>query len=188
MIKSKVIYILIIFFAKDSLPTLILIIYATALIGKWHISNPVNLIHPHEHGIDYYEGIISGVIDDYYSWEKVKDGQVETVNEFFTKHITDSAINWIDQRSDPWFLWLAHVSSHSPLQVPPEGTFSVDNPTSNRQLYNANIENLDFEIGRLLDSMDQETRDNTIVVFIGDNGTQRCSSRVSNQTWKGNNV
>jgi len=146
-------------------------LYATALIGKWHISNPVNLIHPHEHGIDYYEGIISGVIDDYYSWEKVKDGQIETVNEFFTTHITDSAIDWIDQQSDPWFLWLAHVSPHSPWQVPPEGTFSVDNPTSNHQLYNANIENLDFEIGRLLDSMDQETRDNTIVVFIGDNGT-----------------
>ena len=145
--------------------------YATAVIGKWHISNPTNNLHPHEHGIDHYEGIINGVIDDYYLWEKVANNTTETIDEYVTAHLTNAAMDWIGQQSQPWFLWLAHIAPHSPFQVPPTGTYSVNNPTTNRQMYRASIESMDYEIGRLLDSMDQETRDNTLIIFIGDNGT-----------------
>ncbi len=152
-------------------------LYNTAVVGKWHISRPIDLNHPLEHGADYYEGIIDGTIDDYYDWEKARDGQLVQINEYVTTHLTDLAIDWITDQDQPWFLWLAHYAPHSPFQLPPDGLYSVNNPTSDRQLYNASIEALDHEIGRLLDSMDQATRQNTLVVFIGDNGTPGGVSR-----------
>lgn len=145
--------------------------YSTAVIGKWHISQPVNLDHPFEHGADHYEGIIDGTIDDYYNWEKVENGEYIQIEEYVTTHLTNAAIDWVSNQDDPWFLWLAHIAPHSPFQIPPDSLHSVNNPTSNKQIYNASIEALDHEIGRLLDSMDEETRNNTIVIFIGDNGT-----------------
>ena len=39
--------------------------------------------------------------------------------------------------------------------------------------YLAAIEAMDAEIGRLLNSLDEETRNNTIIIFIGDNGTPK---------------
>lgn len=145
--------------------------YATAVIGKWHISQPINIDHPFEHGADHYEGIIDGTIDDYYNWEKVENGAFIQIQEYITTHLTDAAIDWVSDQEKPWFLWLAHIAPHAPFQVPPDSLHTVDSLTSNRQIYNASIEALDHETGRLLASMDEETRNNTIVIFIGDNGT-----------------
>jgi len=146
----------------------------------------INVDHPFDHGADHFEGIINGVIDDYYNWEKVENGQFVHVEEYVTTHLTNAAINWIDDQNDPWFLWLSHIAPHSPFQVPPDSLYTIDNPTNNRQIYNASIEALDHELGRLLASMDQETRDNTVIVFIGDNGTPNGVLRgYPNQHGKG---
>lgn len=152
--------------------------YAKAVIGKWHISDPIDVNHPYDHGVDYYEGVISGTINDYYSWDKVdQNGQTIQVNEYVTAHFTNSAINWISNQSKPWFLWLAHIAPHSPFHTPPVGTYSQTNISSNRGKYLAAIESLDYQIGELLASMDQTTRDNTIIIFIGDNGTPNGVAR-----------
>ncbi len=152
--------------------------YAKAVVGKWHISNPQDANHPGAHGVDFFEGILGGFVDDYYSWQKIDgNGQTTDVDEYITAHFTDTAINWIDNQSNPWFLWLAHTAPHSPFHTPPSGTFSQTNLSSNRNQYMAAIESLDYYIGTLIGSMDQATLDNTIIVFIGDNGTPGGVSR-----------
>ena len=40
--------------------------YATAVIGKWHISGYDDTINPETFSIDYYEGIFIGSVKDYY--------------------------------------------------------------------------------------------------------------------------
>lgn len=145
--------------------------YSSAVIGKWHISSPVDVQHPSQHGVDHFEGVMGGAIGDYYEWEKTKDGQREQVNEYVTTHLTNAAIDWVSDQSEPWFLWLSHIAPHSPFQLPPDDLYTINNPTNNRQIYSASIEALDHEIGRLLESLDAATRENTLVVFIGDNGT-----------------
>ena len=148
--------------------------YSTAVIGKWHISSPFSTDQISEHGVDHFEGISGGAVQDYFVWDKVRpNGSVAEIEEYITTHLTNAAIDWIDDQTQPWFLWLSHVAPHSPFQRPPDSLFTIDNPTTNRQLYNASIEALDHEIGRLLNSMDSETRNNTIVIFMGDNGTPR---------------
>ena len=147
--------------------------YRTAAFGKWHIggNDPNNYSHPKDSGVPYYEGLFTSQVDDYYSWTKVNsDGVEEQVNEYVTTHLTNSAISWIDNQTKPWFLWLAHVAPHAPFQTPPSGTYTTT-PTNTRTTYLSMIENMDYEINRLLESMDDETLENTVIIFIGDNGT-----------------
>lgn len=145
--------------------------YAGAVIGKWHISDPVDYDHPMQHGIDHYEGLFSSSVSDYYSWDKVENGVLTTSNEYVTTDLTNSAIDWIANQDDPWFLWLAHAAPHSPFHLPPSDLYSVSNTDNNLGKYLAAIEAMDHEIGRLLNSMTQETRENTVIIFVGDNGT-----------------
>lgn len=147
--------------------------YATAVIGKWHISNPVDYNHPTLHGVDHYEGLFTALVDDYYDWEKIVDGQPTQVKEYVTTNLTNSAIDWVDDQEKPWFLWLAHVAPHNPWHIPPTGLYTIDDTSDNKGKYMASVEAMDSEIGRLLNSLDQETLENTVIIFVGDNGTPK---------------
>jgi len=145
--------------------------YATALIGKWHISSPVDYEHPKQHGVDYYEGLFTAMVEDYYDWEKVTNGEVSQVEEYATTHLTTAAINWIKERSNPWLLCLSHAAPHAPFHVPPDGLYTIENTNGRLNKYLAAIEAMDYEIGRLLDNLDEATLANTTIIFVGDNGT-----------------
>ncbi|WP_299100722.1 sulfatase-like hydrolase/transferase [uncultured Winogradskyella sp.] len=151
--------------------------YATALIGKWHLSNDVN--QPLSMGIDYYAGILSGGVDDYESWSLVENGITTTSTEYVTSKLTDLAINWVEDQDQPWFLWLAYNAPHTPFHLPPTELHGQGDLPTNQASINSNrlayyfaaIEALDTEMGRLLQSMTTEERDNTVIIFIGDNGS-----------------
>jgi len=145
--------------------------YATALIGKWHLSQPVDNSHPNQHGIQHYDGFMSAGVEDYYNWEKVTNGTVSQEETYVTSYLTDASIDWINEQDQPWFLWLAHAAPHGPFHVPPEGLYTVGNPNNNRRRYQAAIEAMDSETGRLLANIDEDELANTVIVFIGDNGT-----------------
>lgn len=145
--------------------------YTDAVIGKWHISAPVDYMHPDQHGIDHYEGSFGASVADYYDWTKVTNGATTTETEYATAHFTNSALNWVTAQDQPWFLWLAHVAPHSPFQVPPVGTYTQAPVNSNRQKYLAMIESMDYEIGRLFRGIPDSILQNTVVIYIGDNGT-----------------
>jgi len=146
--------------------------YAGAVIGKWHISGGQdNFEHPRLHGVPYYEGLFTSSVDNYYAWPKVKDESSVLVEEYATTHLTDLAIDWLGEQNNPWFLWLAHIAPHGPFHVPPDGLYTREDVSNNQGQYYAMIEAMDHEIGRLLASLDAETRENTIIIFIGDNGT-----------------
>ena len=152
--------------------------YNMAAIGKWHLagSSSSNFSHPKDSGVPYYEGVFSSQVADYYNWSKLNDNQEEEqVTEYVTKHLTDRAISWVSNQNKPWFLWLSHTTPHTPFQTPPSETYTT-NPIDDTSTYMAMIENMDYEINRLLESMDEETLENTVIVFIGDNGTPGRSS------------
>ncbi len=153
-------------------------LYADAVIGKWHISNPVDYTHPAQHGVDYYEGIFTAMVSNSYTdWEKVTGGidSLQTVSnetEYVTSHLTNKASDWINAQSQPWLLWLAHAAPHAPFETPPNPASYSQSPTnSNRQKYIAIIEAMDYEINKLLLSIPTNVRDNTTIIFVGDNGT-----------------
>ena len=150
--------------------------YQSAVFGKWHIGG-TNETHPNDVGVDYYAGNI-GNLSNYYDWSLTINGVVENSTVYHSTKITDLALSWISEQTTPWFTWVAYSAPHSPFHLPPQslhnrslsGT-SSDITNNKRDYYLAAIEAMDAEIGRLLASLDEETRNNTIVIFIGDNGT-----------------
>lgn len=146
-------------------------LYTGAVIGKWHISMPADYNHPQQHGIDYYEGIFDSGASDYYNWEKVMNGTDTMETTYATTYFTDQAIDWVNDQSNPWFLWLAHIAPHMPLHEPPSNLYHIANVNTNKQKYVAAIEAMDTEIGRLLSNIPSQVLDNTLIIYIGDNGT-----------------
>ncbi|TYA71969.1 sulfatase-like hydrolase/transferase [Seonamhaeicola marinus] len=150
--------------------------YSHAVVGKWHLARTDS--HPNDMGVDYFAGTNSNV-DSYFNWTLNINGTTSNSTDYVTSKLTDLAINWIDNQTKPWFLWLAYNAPHSPFHVPPnnlhtQGALAADQTSiSNnpRPYYFAAVEALDTEMGRLLNSMTQAERDNTIIIFIGDNGT-----------------
>ncbi|WP_019029794.1 YHYH protein [Colwellia piezophila] len=152
--------------------------YQSAVFGKWHIGGgDTNTTHPNDVGVDYYAGNL-GNLSDYYDWSLTINGVVENSTEYHSTKITDLAISWVNEQRQPWFAWLAYSAPHAPFHLPPESLHNrnlsgdaSDINNNKREYYLAAIEAMDTEIGRLLDSLDEEVRNNTLVIFIGDNGT-----------------
>ena len=153
--------------------------YQSAVIGKWHLDGAAaDANHPATAGIDYFAGTLRGAISDYSDWDLTINGQTTVSTEYHSSAITDLAIDWIDDQAQPWFLWLAYVAPHTPFHLPPaelhtqtlSGT-EADIAANPRAYYLAAIEAMDTEIGRLLGTMTEAELDNTIILYIGDNGT-----------------
>jgi len=123
----------------------------------------------------------------------VPDLEQSPLDSYLTDVLTDKAIEFISQpRDKPFFLCLSHYTVHTPIQppanliekykekaksLPPvpepiaEKNDSITRPRQSSPGYAAMIENLDTNVGRLLDLLGQRgLDDNTIVVFTSDNG------------------
>lgn len=172
--------------------------YASAIVGKWHLSGSNTGVNPENFGIDYYAGLIRGAVSDYYQWQLTEDGVTSLQTNYATEVFTDLAMDWLDNQSKPWFLWLAYNAPHTPFHVPPSSMHNQGNlPAYTTALdpkpyYMAAIEAMDYQIGRLLDHIPADERDNTIILFIGDNGTPNqvaqnpyTSSTVKNTLYQG---
>jgi len=160
--------------------------YATACIGKWHLGH----LHPHrpnDHGFDHYFGIpYSNDMDrvddpdymevmtipriDYFNVPLMLDsGIIERPADqtTITWRYTREAVHFIEQnRENPFFLYLAHTMPHVPLFCSKEFK-----NTSLRGIYGDVIEELDWSVGQILETLKKNNLDkNTLVVFASDNG------------------
>lgn len=161
--------------------------YTSNVIGKWHISGrDLGYDMPSQMGVSDYFGLYDGGVQDYFNWTAIENGEFVEIEGYTTTVLTDRAINWIDEQGEePWFLWLAYNAPHSPFHLPPNDLHSFDDLPDDEAAvaenplpyYQAMLEALDTEIGRLMASMSQEERDNTIVMFIGDNGSPNQVTR-----------
>ncbi len=167
---------------------------AQAVIGKWHLSDTSNggNDNPGVMGIPHFHGTIAPLHAGYFRYPQVTDGVESIGRGYNTTTLTTSAISWIGQQDQPWFLWLAYNAPHSPLHEPPPRLHTrqglrgpaADTRTNPLPFYLAMIEAMDTEIGRLLNSLSQEERENTIVVFLGDNGTPRNVIQEPYSPWQ----
>ncbi len=141
--------------------------YNTALIGKWHLgSQPQHA--PLHYGFDSFYGLLHS--NDMHPLMLYQDDQVieDPVNQStLTERYTDQALSFIENnRSEPFFLYLAHTFPHTPLHTaaPFEGQSAAG-------LYGDTVETLDWSTGRILYTLDRlDLDDNTLVIFTSDNG------------------
>ena len=163
--------------------------YASAYIGKWHLASGQSASsNPVENGIPYFAGAL-GNIDNYDTWQLSTDSAITnastvTSTEYNTSKLTRLAQDWIADQDSPWMMMLAYNAPHGPMHWPNESLHTrrgysnedcINAPNganeTNRECFLAMIEAMDTEIGNLLDSMTPEQRDNTLVIYLGDNGT-----------------
>ena len=155
--------------------------YDLATFGKWHLgggsTGPLDL-----GGWTEFAGILGGGVSNYTDWSKTVNGvTTNNVTTYTTTDQVDDAVSFISgQTTDPWFVWIGFNAPHTPFHNPPTTpTLLEDYPeyaetdgvvtgTDRRGAYEASLQALDTEIGRLLNSVDLNT---TNIIIIGDNGT-----------------
>jgi len=158
--------------------------------GVAYPAAPSILQHIRDIGITTFKGVLGGAVVDLFDWTPY-DINVTTqqpTTTYGTTELTNIAIDYIHQQESenpdkPWFIYQSYNAPHasngpnSPYQVPPADLHNIDlssvgNPAvgayvTNIPVYQANIQAVDTEIGRLLAEVDLET---TTVIFTGDNG------------------
>jgi len=144
--------------------------YASLCIGKWHLGHLPQYL-PRRQGFDEYFGILYS--NDMFPVQLVEN---ETVVEYpvvqatLTKRYTERAVDFIDRNyrhNTPFFLYLAHAMPHKPLAAS-EDFYTPDTPDD---LYADVIRELDWSVGQVLDKVrNLGIDDNTIVLFLSDNG------------------
>lgn len=152
--------------------------YATACIGKWHLGFEKPLL-PKYQGFDHYFGLLHN-LDKFEIVHYDDQGGVPIMrnDEVFerpadpaklTRLYTDEAINWIKKQAKtdkPFFLYLPHTMLHNPL-----GVSERFKGTSDWGEYGDAIHEMDFHVGRLMDTLNElGIEDNTLVVYASDNG------------------
>jgi arylsulfatase A-like enzyme len=156
--------------------------YITAITGKWHLGlRPEN--GPRQYGFDHTYGFLHGQIDQYTHKYKNGDRSWHRNDVFIeeeghaTDLITREAVQFIKKmkgKNKPFFLYVSFSVPHYPLQeeekwVKPYAF--IENKS--RRLYAASMTHMDAAIGDLIYTLENEQlRDNTIVIFLSDNGAQ----------------
>jgi arylsulfatase A-like enzyme len=152
--------------------------YSHAIIGKWHLSmnEPER---PTQMGVGYYAGLLGGAASDYNNWPLTQNGQTGPYTGYITTKISDLAIDWLADQNGPWFCWLAYTAPHTPFHLPPTYMHSQGDLPQDQGSIDANpepyfmamCESVDYEMGRVISSIPQDQLANTIIIYIGDNGT-----------------
>ncbi|PKA99621.1 arylsulfatase A-like enzyme [Flavobacteriaceae bacterium MAR_2009_75] len=155
--------------------------YKTALIGKWHLgeNTTFGMSDPKFQGFDVTEGFDYELlpVEDTYKWYKIGDTTNAFELPYLTDEITQNSIKFIEQHKDTtFFMTVAHFAVHLPLQgkdslVTKYQEKENPRPDDYHPTYAAMIEQMDASVGTILQSLeDNDLMDNTLVVFVSDNG------------------
>ncbi len=171
--------------------------YHTAHIGKWHLGRADGSA-PNDQGFDESllmasglylpeddPGVVNARLDfdpiDPFLWARLSyaasfnnpgDERFEP-GGYLTDYWTDESIKVIEaNRNRPFFLYLAHWGTHTPLQATREDYDAVGDIRPHRlRVYAAMIRALDRSVGRIMAALEEQgLAENTLVMFSSDNG------------------
>ncbi len=178
--------------------------YRTAAIGKWHLNGGLEMKdspQARDFGFDYQYGLAAWVKNA--KAEKAGKGKlfpdnmyrnnkaVGETTKFSAELISDEAIKWIGEDSEPFFMYLTYSEVHTPIASPKHFTKQydeyltdesrdnpwtyyfnwADKPYRGKGEYYANISYMDAQMGRVIEFLRKHKQlDNTLVIFSSDNG------------------
>jgi arylsulfatase A-like enzyme len=151
--------------------------YVTGMIGKWHLGDR-NAQRPCQRGFDetFWHpngGVLfpdkkTGFISNLY-----RGSNPVQVAEYSTDAFGRQAVEFIERHQrTPFFLYLAFVPPHWPMQAKPEHLAQFAHiPDLHRRTMLGMMASLDENVGRVLAKL-RETKleENTLVFFLSDNG------------------
>lgn len=161
--------------------------YVTWHIGKWHIGDTHRTAWPDYQGFDHWFGFLNqwrlpGEMVDgevVNTYPRYNDPWLEGDNEpgqNFPGHLenilTDKAIEVLDRVNKaqvPWLINLWYYAPHGPVQ--PASEFAAFYPDTPAGRYQALVNQLDTNIGRVISHLDSlGALEDTIVIVVSDNG------------------
>lgn len=150
--------------------------YRTGLFGKWHLGDNYPY-RPTDRGFDearYHLGFgISSAPEfsnDYFNGRHHHNGAIEKFDGYCTDFWFREAMAWMGKQKAPFFCYIPTNTPHGPAWVDAKYSAPYNKPKLPKDFYGM-IANLDENLGTLDAFLRRENlRDNTIVVFMTDNG------------------
>ncbi|CAN5905405.1 N-acetylgalactosamine-6-sulfatase [soil metagenome] len=118
----------------------------------------------------------------------LRSSQPVDERENLTDAFTREAVNFIGRNKDkPFYLHLAYNAVHSPLQGPDAYMEKLGHiEDAQRRIFLAMLANLDDSVGAILKKLREEhLEENTLVIFISDNGGPTRETTARNSTLRG---
>ena len=153
--------------------------YHTAAFGKWHLGSVPGFM-PTERGFDEYLGLLysNDMIPPWVNtdrplhlYQNMTPTDEQPVDQStLTRRYTDEAIEFIMKNQErPFFIYLPYAMPHLPVYASQQ----FQNKSVGGQ-YGDVIEEIDFNVGRILETLkNEELEKNTLVIFTSDNGPWR---------------
>ncbi len=145
--------------------------YTSAMIGKWG-QLPLG---PAEFGFDEYlrffgSGVFHNKPDKKEKYVLNGKDLVLKDNVYMPDLMHNTMVNFVSKHTkDPFYLYYSLVHVHGEIMATPD---TKPGTTDYQSLYNDNINYMDKLVGKLIKTLDSlKIRDNTLIVFFGDNGT-----------------
>lgn len=169
--------------------------YATGLIGKWHLGEEPQF-HPLKRGFDEFWGYTGGGHDYFESSPDGKAYKAPLESNFKTPQVItyitddkgDECVDFIKRhKSEPFFLFASFNAPHAPMQATPADLeLYIAIKDTKRRTYAAMVHRLDVNVGRIMDEVKANgLLENTIIVFISDNGGPVDSNASNNAPFNG---
>ena len=179
--------------------------YTSGIVGKWHLGAHPSL-HPLSRGFDFFYGHLGGghqyfpealdIRDSYQAKDEpqsyrtwiLRNHEPQKPEKYLTDAFSDAAVEFVEaSRDQPFFLYLAYNAPHTPLQATGEylSRFTkIKDPK--RRTYAAMVSAVDDGVGRVLNTLDKlDLADDTIVIFLSDNGGPTTKNASVNKPLRG---
>jgi arylsulfatase A-like enzyme len=159
--------------------------YHTIAVGKWHLGAG-SRFHPLSRGFDEFYGFLGGA-RSYFKGGGDKGAVGRLLNgrspapenfRYLTDELGRKSAEYIRQnKSRPFFLYLAFNAVHTPYETLGEDTNKVKGMKKGRRKLCAMTIALDRAVGVVLDELKKQgLTDNTLVFFVNDNGAPKAQS------------
>jgi arylsulfatase A len=157
--------------------------YTTAHFGKWHLGGGAS--SPKAQGFQYvYGGGVEGLpktfFYPFFNGAPYKDLLADTKQgDYLDDALTNKALAYIGNKKDSsFFIELNFYAPHVPIEGKPTLVKKYADKRASTGFtglpeneYAAMVENIDYNIGKLLQYLQKEgLADNTMVIFVSDNG------------------
>ncbi len=147
--------------------------YATGCFGKWH--NGGHFPHdPNGQGFEEFFGFSAGHWNNYFDTHYEHNGQRVQVAGYINDVVTDQAIAFMTTNQDkPFLCYVPYNTPHSPFQVPDKyfDKYKALGLDDTLACVYGMCENLDDNVGRMVETLETlGLRDNTLILYLGDNG------------------
>ena len=166
--------------------------YASGIFGKWHLGQRESQ-HPLSRGFDSFYGFLGGA--HYYlpipapqSSGIFRNRQEVRETEYLTDALGRETADFIRQRrAQTFFAYLAFNAVHMPLQGPDrhKQRFALLRDPK-RIEFAGMLLAMDEAVGRVLDTLKESNlQDNTLIIFISDNGARTAQTTCRNAPFRG---